>query len=105
MTVYSDGSRDEGGNAGASYCVYRRFQEIISQSIPLGRTVDDFGAEVIGALEALRAASSHMMSRYTANMVIFLDKYEATVRLYDCTHVVSEIVTLVKYILGKSITE
>ncbi|POS87609.1 hypothetical protein EPUL_003063 [Erysiphe pulchra] len=74
LTVYSDGPRNENGSIGAGYCVYRGSQEIISHKIPLGRTVEIFDAEIIGALEGLRAACTHMMSRYATN--------EAAIRLH-----------------------
>ncbi|POS81939.1 hypothetical protein EPUL_005681, partial [Erysiphe pulchra] len=83
LTVYSDGSRNEHGCIEAVYCVYRGSQEIISHKIPLYRTVEIFDAEIIGALEGLRAACTHMMSRYATNVAACLDNQEAAIRLHS----------------------
>ncbi|POS84329.1 hypothetical protein EPUL_003777, partial [Erysiphe pulchra] len=78
-----NGSRDEAGNVGAGYCIYRGLQEVASQKIPLGQKAEIFDAEVIGALEGLRVACSHLMSRYATNVAVCLDNQEAAVRLHS----------------------
>lgn len=83
LLVYSDGSRDEAGNVGAGYCIYRDSQKIISQKIILGPTVEVFDAEVIRALEGLRAVYFQMMSRYITNVAVCLDNQEVAIRLHS----------------------
>lgn len=70
LTVYSDGSRDEAGDFGAGYGIYRGPLEIIGQKVPLGQTVEIFDAEVIRALEGLQAACYHLISHYATNVVV-----------------------------------
>ncbi|KHJ34148.1 hypothetical protein EV44_g3821 [Erysiphe necator] len=82
LTVYSDGSSDKVGKAGAGYCIYRGTQEIVHNWIPLGNTVEVYDAEIIGAVEGLRAACSHIMARFATNVAVCLDNEEAVLRLH-----------------------
>ncbi|KAI1005879.1 hypothetical protein K3495_g2341 [Podosphaera aphanis] len=53
LTVFSDGSLDKGGKAGAGFCVYRGSQEILSGRIPLGHTAQIYAAGIAGAVAGL----------------------------------------------------
>lgn len=70
-------------NAGAGYCIYRGpTTEIACGKIPLGRTVEVYDAEVIGATEGLKAAVTHTMAKYATNVAVCLDNEEAAIRLH-----------------------
>ncbi|POS81882.1 hypothetical protein EPUL_006727, partial [Erysiphe pulchra] len=69
LTVYSDGALNKEGTAGAAYCIFRGpNQEISHGTVPLGRTVEAYDAEIHGALEGLRAALNHTMARVLTNV-------------------------------------
>ncbi|KHJ31896.1 hypothetical protein EV44_g4314 [Erysiphe necator] len=82
LTVYSDGSSDNAGKAGAGYSIYCGTQEIVDNWIPLGNTVEVYDAEIIGAVEGLRAACSHIMVRFATKVAVCLDNEEAALRLH-----------------------
>lgn len=85
LTVYSDGSVDTTEKSGAGYCVYRGFQEILHDLLLLGHTAEVYDAEIIAAVEGLRAACSHFMTRFATNLTICLDNQEAAFRLHTCS--------------------
>lgn len=83
LTVYSDGSVNKDGLAGAAYCLFRGpHSEIAHGLVPLGRTAEVYDAEIHGALEGLRAAINHTMAKYATDVTICLDNEEAALRLY-----------------------
>ncbi|POS86770.1 hypothetical protein EPUL_002708 [Erysiphe pulchra] len=83
QTVYSDGALNKDGTTGAAYCIFRDpYQEISHGTVPLGRTVEAYDAEIHGALEGLRAALNHTLAKYATSLVVFLDNEEAAIRLY-----------------------
>ncbi|POS86558.1 hypothetical protein EPUL_002249, partial [Erysiphe pulchra] len=80
LTVYSDGSVNKDGFAGAAYCLLRGpHSEIAHGLVPLGRTAEVYDAETYGALKGLRAAT---MVKYATDVTICLDNEEAALRLY-----------------------
>lgn len=83
ILVFSDGSRDDQGRAGASYCVYaNRGEEMLQHAtIPLGDTAEVFDAEVIGATTGLEAAQSLQWADMARNIYVILDNEEAAMRL------------------------
>ena len=85
LTVYSDGSLNEDGSAGAGFCVYRGTQEIARGQVPLGHTTEVYDAEIEGALAGLRAAAAHYMARFATKLTICLDNEEAALRLHSGT--------------------
>jgi ribonuclease HI len=82
LIVYSDGSMNEDGNAGAAYCIYRGSQLLEQGQVPLGKTAEVYDAEVIGALAGLHAALHTCMARFATNVTICLDNQEAALRLH-----------------------
>ena len=71
LTVYSDGALNKEGTAGAAYCIFRGpNQEISHGTVPLGRTVEAYDAEIHGALEGLRAALNHTMAKYATRFAM-----------------------------------
>lgn len=82
LIVYSDGSMNEDGNAGAAYCIYRGSQLLEQGQVPLGRTAEVYDAEVAGALAGLNAALRTCMARFATNVTICLDNQEAALRLH-----------------------
>ncbi|POS82419.1 hypothetical protein EPUL_006106 [Erysiphe pulchra] len=81
LTVYLDGSMNGSQNKGAGFCIYRGSQKFLHGCIPLGRTVELYDAEVIGALEGFRVVYSYMMGRFATNVAICLDNQEAAIQL------------------------
>ena len=83
LFIYTDGAMDMEGEAGSAYCIYRGpNSEITNAKIPLGRTAELFDAEIIGAVEGLKAAMTHCMTKYATNIVVCLDNEEAALRLH-----------------------
>lgn len=54
----------------------------MSGRVPLGRNVEVYDAEIIGAVSGLRAACSHLMARFAKNVTVCLDNEEAAIRLH-----------------------
>jgi ribonuclease HI len=82
LIVYSDGSMNENGNAGAAYCIYRGSQLLEQGQVPLGKTAEVYDAEIAGALAGLQAALRTCMARFATNVTICLDNQEAALRLH-----------------------
>lgn len=84
FVIFSDGSRNNAGQAGAGYCILRgQRQELERKEIPLGQTAEVYDAEIIGALSGLRAALANPFSNFTRNAHIVLDNEEAALRLHS----------------------
>ena len=83
LIVYSDGSKNDDGNAGAGFCVYRGQQELVRGQVPLGQTAEVYDAEIEGALAGIRAASAHLMARFATRVTVCLDNEEAAIRLFS----------------------
>ncbi|POS87985.1 hypothetical protein EPUL_000224 [Erysiphe pulchra] len=83
LIVYSDGSMDEGGNAGAEYCIYRGPNtEIACGKISLGRIVEIYDVKLIGATEGLKSATNYIMAEFATNVAVCPDNEEAIIRLH-----------------------
>lgn len=83
FSVYSDGSVDKDGSAGAAYCIFRGpSKEMAHGFVPLGQTVEIYDAEIHGALEGLRAALDHPMAKFATDLIVYLDNEEAALRLH-----------------------
>ena len=81
LVVYSDGAL-QNGFAGAGYCIFGGRHALIAQgSLPLGPTAEAYDAEIIAALEGLRAALANPMARHATDLTVCLDNEEAAMRL------------------------
>ncbi|KAI0993352.1 hypothetical protein K3495_g14832 [Podosphaera aphanis] len=82
LIVFSDGSLDKDGKAGAGLCLYRGSQGILSGRFPLGHTAQVYDAEITGAVAGLRAVCSHFIVQFPTNVAVCQDNEEATIRLH-----------------------
>jgi ribonuclease HI len=82
LVVYSDSSKNEDGNAGAAYCIYRGSQLLEQGQVPLGKTAEVYDAEVIGALAGLNTTLRICIARFATNITICLDNQEAALHLH-----------------------
>ncbi|KAI1002951.1 hypothetical protein K3495_g5260 [Podosphaera aphanis] len=74
---------DEPENVGAGYCIFRGpTTKIASGKVPLGRTVEVYDAETIGATEGPKAVTVNSMAKFATNVIVCLDNEEAALRLY-----------------------
>ena len=86
------------GGAGSAYCIYRGpNSEVTNANIPLGRTAEVFDAEIIGAVEGLKAAMAHRMAKYATNIVVYLDNEGAALRLHTGYLIPSSSVKIVEF--------
>ncbi|PGH15624.1 hypothetical protein AJ80_05489 [Polytolypa hystricis UAMH7299] len=81
VIVYSDGSRDDQGNAGAGYTVRRGPDCLVEGTVPLGRTAEVYDAEITAAVEGARAVFKDPSIQLFRNLWICLDNEEAAIRL------------------------
>ena len=56
IVIYSDGSKQSDGSAGAGFVVYQGGLQVLRRCIALGKRVEVFDAEAIAALVGLKAA-------------------------------------------------
>lgn len=82
LVVFSDGSKDPEGRAGAGFAVFFGKGELARGKAPLGNLAEVFDAEVTGATQGLRAALAHPLARFASGVTICLDNEEAALRLH-----------------------
>lgn len=87
LTIYSDGSMDGDNSAGAGFIIFRghgQDKELVHHGIiPLGQTAEVYDAEIVGAVEGLRAAVQSPWSPFQGNVKLILDNEEAAIRLHS----------------------
>lgn len=85
LTVYSDGSRNTAGQAGAGFYVVRGPDgaPIARGQIPLGDTAEVFDAEITGAVAGLRVALASPLAKFATDVTICLDNEEAALCLHS----------------------
>ncbi|KAI1004129.1 hypothetical protein K3495_g4078 [Podosphaera aphanis] len=82
ILVFSDGSKQKDGSAGAGAVVLHR--DITAEvKVPLGPDFEVYDSEIIGALEGLRAAIAAPSTHLATNIHVILDNQEAAHRLLD----------------------
>lgn len=72
ITVYSDGSRT-GQGAGYGYAVYFGPTLLTQGYGPAGPQIEVYDAEIMGAVEGLRAAVQQEYTKYATRITIRLD--------------------------------
>ncbi|KAI0994958.1 hypothetical protein K3495_g13223 [Podosphaera aphanis] len=77
IIVYSDGSKQQNGAAGAGFVAYQGGIQVLQQSIALGIEAEVFDAEAKGAKAALRLSST----KFATNLWICLDNLEVAIHL------------------------
>lgn len=55
--------------------------EVTHGLVPLGKTVEIYDAEILGALEGLKATQGHPMAKYDIDLKILLDNEKAALFL------------------------
>ncbi|KAI1004868.1 hypothetical protein K3495_g3348 [Podosphaera aphanis] len=81
IVLYSDGSKQQNGAAGAEFVAYQVSLQILSHSIPLGVGVEIFDAEARGALEGAKAAIGSPTTKLATNLWVCLDNLEVAIYL------------------------
>ncbi|KAF7113942.1 hypothetical protein CNMCM5793_006125 [Aspergillus hiratsukae] len=82
VTVYSDGSRTDQG-AGYGYAIYYGPILLTQGFGPAGARTEVYDAEIMGAVEGLRAAVSQDCTKFTTQINILLDNLAAASLLAD----------------------
>lgn len=81
IVLYSDGSKQQNGAAGAGFVAYQGGLQILRHSIPLGVGVEIFDAEARGALEGAKAAIGSPTTKFATNLWVCLDNLEVALHL------------------------
>ncbi|KAI0994505.1 hypothetical protein K3495_g13677 [Podosphaera aphanis] len=81
IVLYSDGSKQQNGVAGAGFVVYQGGLQILRHSIPLGVGAKIFDAEARGALESAKAAIGSPKTKFATNLWACLDNLEVAIHL------------------------
>ncbi|KAI1006023.1 hypothetical protein K3495_g2193 [Podosphaera aphanis] len=68
--------------SGAGYVAYQRGVQIFQRSISLGKGVEVFDAEAIGALEGAKSALASSTTKFATNLWVFFDNLEVASRLF-----------------------
>ena len=71
--MYSDGSKQADGSAGAGAYITQLGQILVKESIPLGKYYEVYNIKIIGALTGLKAALISPYTRLAINIHIILD--------------------------------
>ncbi|KAI1000696.1 hypothetical protein K3495_g7501 [Podosphaera aphanis] len=83
ILVFSDGSKQKYGSAGAGAAVFHRDITIAKVRVPLGPDFEVYDSEIIGALSGLKAAIVAPSTHLAINIHAILDNQEAAQRLLD----------------------
>ncbi|KAI1001964.1 hypothetical protein K3495_g6239 [Podosphaera aphanis] len=83
MLVFSDGSKQKDGSAGAGAVVLHRGITVATVRVPLGPDFEVYDSEIIGALAGLSAAIADPSTHLATNIHVILDNQEAARRLLD----------------------
>ncbi|KAI0995659.1 hypothetical protein K3495_g12520, partial [Podosphaera aphanis] len=81
ILVFSDGSKQKDGSAGAGAVVFHRDITIAEMKVPLGPDFEVYDSEIIDALAGLRAATAAPSAYLATNIRVILDNQEAAQRL------------------------
>ncbi|KAI0995789.1 hypothetical protein K3495_g12391 [Podosphaera aphanis] len=81
IVLYSDGSKQQNGAAGAGFVAYQGGLQILRHSIPLGVGAEIFDAEARGALEGAKAAIGSPTTKFATNLWVCLDNLEVAIHL------------------------
>ncbi|KAI1007663.1 hypothetical protein K3495_g563 [Podosphaera aphanis] len=81
ILVFSDGSKQKDGSAGAGAVVLHRDIKLAEVKVPLGPDFEVYDSEIIGALAGHRAATAAPSAHLATNINVILDKQEAAQRL------------------------
>ena len=81
IILYSDGSKLPDGQAGAGFVGYQGGQQVLQQSIPLGKQKEVYDAEVLDALAGLRASLQLPSTKFASGLWICLDNLEVATQL------------------------
>ncbi|KAI1007458.1 hypothetical protein K3495_g769 [Podosphaera aphanis] len=82
IVLYIDGSKQSDGLTGASYVAYQGSVQIFQKSIPLGKGLEVFDAEAIGALDGAKSALASPTIEFGTNLWVFLDNLEVASCLF-----------------------
>ncbi|KAL5604161.1 uncharacterized protein BROUX77_004347 [Berkeleyomyces rouxiae] len=85
IVVYSDGSKQADGSAGAGAHVTQLGQVLAEKTASLGRYHEVYDAEVAGALLGLKAALASPCTRLATDVHVILDNQKASESLLDST--------------------
>lgn len=81
ILVFSDGSKQASGNAGAGFVIYQLGRQVCSGSRFLGKNHEAHDAEVFAALYGIQAAIGLPTARFANNLWLFLDNKEVSEKL------------------------
>ncbi|KAI0991825.1 hypothetical protein K3495_g16362, partial [Podosphaera aphanis] len=81
IMLFTDGSKQSDGFAGAGCVAYQGGIQILQKSIPLGKGVEVFDAEAMAALAGARLALELPTTKFATNLWIFLDNLEVATRI------------------------
>ncbi|KAI0992885.1 hypothetical protein K3495_g15299, partial [Podosphaera aphanis] len=81
IVLFSDGSKQLDGSAGAGFVAYQGGVQVLKQSFALGKGNEVFDAEAKGALAGAKAALALPSTKFATNLWICLDNLEVATRL------------------------
>ncbi|KAI1005154.1 hypothetical protein K3495_g3066, partial [Podosphaera aphanis] len=85
ILVFSDGSKQNDGAAGAGAVVLHKGITLAEVRVPLGPNFEVYDSEIIGALTGLKAAVSAPSTHLASSIHVILDNQEAARRLLVAT--------------------
>ncbi|KAI0998046.1 hypothetical protein K3495_g10143 [Podosphaera aphanis] len=85
ILVFSDGSKQNDGAAGADAVVLHKRIILAEVRVPLGPKFEVYDSEIIGALAGLKAAVTAPSTHLASSIHVILDNQEAERRLLDVT--------------------
>ncbi|KAI0999638.1 hypothetical protein K3495_g8559 [Podosphaera aphanis] len=85
ILVFSDGSKQKDGAAGAGAVVLHKGITLAEVGVPLGPNFEVYDSEIIGALAGLKAAVTAPSTHLASSIHVILDNQEAARRLLDAT--------------------
>ncbi|KAI1001066.1 hypothetical protein K3495_g7133 [Podosphaera aphanis] len=85
ILVFSDGSKQKDGAAGAGAVVLHKGITLAEVRVPLGPNFEVYDSEIIGALAGLKAAVTAPSTYLASSIHVILDNQEAARHLLDAT--------------------
>ncbi|KAI0998678.1 hypothetical protein K3495_g9516 [Podosphaera aphanis] len=83
ILIFSDGSKQKDGSAGAGAIVLHKNTTVAEVRVPLGFDYEVYDSEIVGALAGLKAAIAAPSTHLATNFHVILDNQEAARRLLD----------------------
>ncbi|KAI0995243.1 hypothetical protein K3495_g12938 [Podosphaera aphanis] len=83
ILVFSDGSKQKDGSAGAGAAVFHRDITLAEVRVPLGPDFEVYDSEIISVLAGLKAAVAAPSTHLATNIHVILDNQEAAQRLLN----------------------